>query len=123
MGILKLRTKIYITSASILFVMLFGSLTGCQTAATTTKESEYHLAGGWYAGEVNKEVRQAALFARKELNKAHHNIQKIDDIQQQIVAGVNYQFTMLLADNSKYQLKVYLDLENKYHLLECKQVN
>ncbi len=113
----------YITSINITFIILLITLAGCQTPSVTTKKSELHLAGGWYAAEMNEDVKQAALFARKELNKEQYNIQAIEDIQQQIVAGINYQFTMLLADKSTYHITVYYDLEKQFHLVQSTRIN
>lgn len=98
------------------------ALSACKSTDNNTMNANENLAGGWQSSAVSKEITAAAEFAKQYLNKADIDITSISDIEQQVVAGMNYSFLLKLADNSEYLMKVFHDLDDKFHVTESQKI-
>ena len=65
------------------------------------------IAGGWSKGSPDDgAVQQAALFAAGQLpGKAR--LAKVQRVQQQVVAGMNYRIELTLSDGSLWEVTIY----------------
>ena len=71
----------------------------------TAKTNQPALAGGYSPAEIDSEVRKAAEFAVKahaEATGKPLQLVKILTVQSQVVAGLNYQMEIEVADGSKH---------------------
>ncbi len=97
-------------------------LAACQANDIEPKNTEM-LAGGWQQTEISAEIKKAATFALEQLGKPAVEISSISDIQQQVVAGMNYSFLMKLSDKTQYLTTVYQDLENNLKVTKSEKIS
>jgi hypothetical protein len=92
------------------------------SCATPTPTPEPALAGGYFAVDVNQEIKAAALFAVQTQTKRENKALELTEIsrpQQQVVAGMNYQFELSVKTDGKImkaKAVVFKSLQNRYEL-------
>ncbi|WP_305829599.1 cystatin domain-containing protein [Photobacterium leiognathi] len=105
-------------------------LVACSSAKNETKEEAnvqtgcdftQAIAGGWAQGKISPEVEQAAKEAVKEIS-GDHQLGKIYEVRQQVVAGMNYLITFSIDNGDYYSAKVFRSLQDTYQVKEIKQV-
>lgn len=81
------------------------------------------IAGGWSNGnKTDPMVRAAADFAAGQLpGKAA--VKAIEAVSQQVVAGINYRITLLLADGSRWEVVVYRRFSGEMHLTQSMKLS
>lgn len=81
------------------------------------------ITGGFSAVEVTPEVTKAAEFALGELKIPADQLDRIEHVEQQVVAGINYRFTLVLKDGHKWKVQVWAKLDRSYELTSREEVH
>lgn len=96
--------------------------TGAQ-AQDAPAPSPAPITGGFSAIEVAPEVTKAAEFALGELKIPADQLDRVEDAEQQVVAGINYRFTLVLKDNHRWNVTVWSKLDRSYALTHSEEVH
>ncbi|WP_105902096.1 cystatin domain-containing protein [Vibrio gangliei] len=109
--------KILLISAAALTVTACSSNEPAQDPELKVKcESVKVIPGGWKETEVTPEARQAALLAATSL-EGSHSVKEVLSVQEQVVAGKNYNVVFSIEDGTTYETKVYRNLQGQYKIL------
>lgn len=88
--------------------------------ATSTAFAFPPIAGGWRAVESDDEaVQAAAAFAAEQLGSEPSGV---ESAEAQVVAGINYRFTLTLSDGRKFNVTVFRALDRSYRLVSSEEV-
>jgi len=92
---------------SILCVAAAGAAVAQTHPATPPSAGGMSVPGGWNAGRKDDPaVKAAAGFAAGQLPGAP-KVKSIDEVNQQVVAGMNYRLELTLSDASRWEVTVY----------------
>lgn len=84
--------------------------------AAPTEIATPAIAGGYGPVEVDDAVRQAATFAVSQLGRAGATLTRVDNAQQQVVAGLNLRLDLTLSDGSRWRVVVFRSLDQQLSL-------
>ncbi len=90
------------------------------TAATTLP-----IVGGWSAvarPNADGEVRAAAAAMLGQLPVKQAKLWRIEEAQQQVVAGMNYRLKLRLRDGSRWTAMVWRKLDGGFQVSEVSRV-
>jgi uncharacterized protein YceK len=97
-------------------------LSGCANAQQTA-DSPTPIVGGWSNAEVTPDVTKAAAFALGELKIPADRLDRIENVQRQVVAGTNYRFAIVLKDKHQWRVTVWSKLDGSYELTAREEVH
>jgi hypothetical protein len=83
------------------------------------------LVGGWEAAELSPKAKAAATFAVQKIAKVNpeRKLRAVHSVQQQVVAGMNYRFTLEMTDQTRWEAVVYENLEGAFSLTGLKELD
>ncbi|MES2989136.1 MAG: cystatin domain-containing protein [Pseudomonadota bacterium] len=81
------------------------------------------IVGGWSASTVTPQVSSAATFALAELKLPAESLDRIEKVERQVVAGMNYRFVLVLKDKRKLSVTVWSKLDGSHELTESKEIH
>lgn len=101
------------------------SLTGWQPAVAAEhdhKEDTHasQLLGAWSQISIDEEVMNVAYFSASILSDGQ--LKNVLSAKQQLVAGTNYALLLEMNNEHRWEVIVYRDLDNIYHLISSKQL-
>lgn len=113
------------TPITTLAVAAMISLTGWQpaVAAEHGHEKDSHasqLLGAWSQISIDEEVMNVAYFSANILSDSQ--LKNVLSAKQQLVAGINYALLLEMNNEHRWEVIVYRDLDNIYHLISSKQL-
>ena len=80
------------------------------------------VAGGWSAAAVSPEVEAAAASAFAALGISGTELLAIENVSQQVVAGMNYRMDLVLADHRRWRVQVWRKLDGSHELTKAEEV-
>lgn len=81
------------------------------------------IVGGFSAIEVTPEVTKAAEFALGELKIPADQLDHVEQAKQQVVAGMNYNFVLVLKDGRKFRVQVWAKLDRSHALTSSEELH
>ncbi|NML05241.1 cystatin domain-containing protein [Sphingomonas sp. G-3-2-10] len=91
--------------------------------AAQAQDAPAPVVGGFSATEATPEVTKAAEFALGELKIPADQLDRVEDVEKQVVAGMNYRFTLVLKDGHKWKVQVWAKLDRSYELTHSEEVH
>lgn len=93
---------------------------GCAHRPGPTVPAPPPLAGGWQAADpADEDVRAAADYAARLVPAGHGALNRIDQAEQQVVAGTNYRLVLAFADGQRWRATVWQRLDGHFALIEA----
>lgn len=77
------------------------------------------LVGGWGTTPATGEVMAAARWAAPRLPRPRSALRRVEAAEQQVVAGMNYRMTLVLADGRRFRVVVWQRVDGSYQLSEA----
>ncbi len=84
--------------------------------------SEPTMTGGWSSSPnatYESELPPIARFAVNHLPKPHARLKHIDQVEQQVVAGMNYRMLLTLADRKRWKVVVWKKLDGTMQMISA----
>jgi len=78
-------------------------------------DKQKRLLGGWSETEVTPKVEEALDFVLQQMNTSA-KLEEIVSVKTQVVAGINYDIDFKLDNGEVWNVVVYRDLSNNYHM-------
>ena len=86
-------------------------LAGCAAAPPSPP-----IVGGWSRAAVDEDARAAAVFATQQTGHREAGLARIDALERQVVAGMNYRMRITLTDKSRWDAVVWRRLDGTISL-------
>jgi hypothetical protein len=98
------------------------ALPGAACAQQVPPPSAPPVAGGWSAAAVSPEVEAAAVFAFNALDIPGAELLEIENVSQQVVAGINYRMDLVLTGHRRWRVQVWRKLDGSHELTGAEEV-
>lgn len=83
---------------------------------------ETPVAGGWSAAEVTPEIEEIAVWAFNQLDIPGAELAEIENVQQQVVAGMNYRMDLVFMDGRRFRVTVYRRFDGERRLTNSDEI-
>lgn len=101
------------------------ALAACATPPPTSQPAAPVIVGGYGSADLNdagvKAAQKVAVDAIYTRNPTRALVEKVT-AEQQVVAGLNYSFTIVMTGGSTYRIVVYRDLQGAMSVTSYEKV-
>ncbi len=80
------------------------------------------VAGGWSAVTVTPEIEEVAAWALTQINQPGAELGSVENVSQQVVAGMNYRMDLVLADGRRWHVRVYRRFDGQRQLTSAAEI-
>lgn len=80
------------------------------------------ITGGWSKAELTPEIEQIAVWAFNQMDVPGAELAEIENISQQVVAGMNYRMDLVFMDGSRWRVQVYRNLSGERSLTSAEAI-
>ena len=93
-----------------------------QDASAPAERDAPVITGGWSASTLTPEIEAVAVWAFNAMDVPGAELAEIENISQQVVAGMNYRLDLVFTDGSRWRVQVYQNLSGERSLTSAEQV-
>jgi len=98
-------------------------VTACAQDAPPTAERETPvITGGWSKAVLTPEIEAVAVWAFNAMDVPGAEMAEIENISQQVVAGMNYRMDLVFTDGRRWRVQVYQNLAGERSLTSAQAV-
>lgn len=80
------------------------------------------ITGGWSKAELTPEIEHIAVWAFNQMDVPGAELAEIENISQQVVAGMNYRMDLVFMDGSRWRIQVYRNLSGERSLTSAEAI-
>lgn len=99
------------------------SIIGCAQEAPPPAGGDTPVAtGGWSKAQGTPELEQIAVWAFNQMDVPGAELAEIENISQQIVAGMNYRMDLVFTDGSRWRIQAYRNISGEHSLTSAEAI-
>lgn len=98
-------------------------LAACAQDAPPSAERDMPvITGGWSKAALTPEIEKVAVWAFNAMDVPGAELAEIENISQQVVAGMNYRMDLVFTDGRRWRVQVYQNLAGERSLTSAQAV-